>query len=309
MFTKAFERGRNGWALGREAFALMKEHPKLIVFPVLSGIAFVALLAAIAFGAILKPEMFGLTVSSSTMARGARAGMRANVTVANLLPYVWGLGLYLTLTFVATFFNVALCSTVLHKHLTGRVSLRDGFSGAISRLPYILAWSLFAATIGLLLAMLKKVMEDYLSWFGWLFGTLLETAWAATVYFVAPVLAVERIGPIAALKESAGLLKARWRETAGAEFSTAWALWPLHLFGFVSVLGLLWCTAHIGGAGTFMGVAVFGALSALYMLASTTLHSIMSGIVKSNMYIYAKTGEVPAGSDAQVYARAFGPAA
>ncbi len=300
MFDKTIQRGANGMALGREAFALMKQHPKLVVFPLLSAVTFIALLVAIATGAFLKPQLFGIMVE--TNANGW------NTTGAgSLLPLAWGFGLYLTLAFVATFFNVALCATVLSRELTGEISLRAGFLGAMRRLPYIFAWSAFAATIGILLAMLKNVLDEYLSWVGWIFGSLLETAWAATIYFVAPVLAVERVGPITALKQSASLLKARWGETAGAEFSTFWALWPLHLAGLVSMIGLgvsLFMLNNSGGGSPATAIT-FGALTALYMIVSITLQSIMSGILKSHMYLYAKTGVVPVGSDPQVYARAF----
>lgn len=303
MFAKAIERGTNGWALGREAFQLMKQHPKLIVFPLLAGITFLALLAAIATGAFLKPEMFGIAVTVETTANGGSYTASAG---GSWLPLVWGFGLYLTLAFIGTFFNVALCSTILSRHLTGRISLLDGFVGALRRLPYILAWSAFAATIGVALAVIKGILDEYLSWVGWIFGSLLETAWATTIYFVAPVLAVERVGPITALKQSATLLKSRWGEAAGAEFSNTWALWPLHVAGIVSFIGLFASIFFLGKSSALpASLVIFGALCAIYVLASITLHSIMSGILKSHMYLYAKTGEVPAGSDPQIYARAF----
>ena len=43
-----------------------------------------------------------------------------------------------------------------------------------------------------------------------------------------------------------------------------------------------------------------------YLLVAVVLHSIMSGVIKSHLYLYATTGETPVGSDPAVYARAFG---
>jgi Family of unknown function (DUF6159) len=298
MFAHTLQRASNGWALGREAVAVMKQHPKLAVFPILSGLSFTALLVGIATGAFLRPELFGISVE-----HGANGGFSAHGSEFSLL---WGLGLYLILVFVSTFFNTALCGTILARQLTGRVSLRDGFMAALRRLPQILSWSLFAATIGIGLAMLKDWLGKYLSWFGWIFGSLFETAWAATIYFVAPVLAVEGVGPFTAIKRSAGLLKSRWGETAGAEFSTIWALWPLHLVGLLSFLGLTFSGFFTRGGALVGAMLISMIMFVLYLVVSVVLHSIMSGVIKSHLYLYAKTGDVPVGSDPALYARAFG---
>lgn len=293
MFAKIGNRIVNGWALGREAFGLMKRHPKLVVFPLFSGLSFIALLTCIVTGAFFRPELFGIMIT-----RGENGSFSASGSPAT---WLWGLGLYFVLAFIGTFFNTALCGTILARQLTGRVSLRDGFAAAVRRLPQILAWTLFAATVGIILAWVKEWLDKYLSWFGWIFGSLLETAWAATVYFVAPVLVVEGVGPIIAIKRSASLLKSRWGETAGAEFSTTWALWPLHLIGLVSLIGMFAFGVLSAGAMLMFTLVFF-----TYLLVSVVLHSIMSGVIKSHLYIYAKTGEIPVGGDPRVYERAFG---
>ena len=298
MFAKTGSRIVNGWALGREAFALMKQHPKLVVFPILSGLSFLGILAGIVTGAFLRPDLFGIDVT-----HGSNGSFSASGTYVSL---IWGFGLYFVLAFIGTFFNTALCGTILARHLTGRVSLLDGLAAAFRRLPQILAWTFVAATVGIILAQVKEWLDKYLSWFGWIFGSLLETAWAATVYFVAPILAVEGVGPITALKRSASLLKSRWGETAGAEFSTTWALWPLHLFGLVSLLGMLFTGSFATGATLAGSMLAFSVAFALYLLVAVVLHSIMSGVIKSHLYLYATTGETPVGSDPAVYARAFG---
>ena len=289
MFAKLGNSISNGWALGNEAFALMKQHPKLLVFPLMSGLAFITLVGLILAGAFYNPAVLGF-------------GKTMDWTTALALSF----GMYLLLAFIATFFNTALCGTVLSRHMTGEVSLRHGFAAAIRRLPQILAWSIFAATIGVILAQLTRILEEYLSWFGTILGALLQTGWAATIYFVAPVLAVEGVGPITALKRSGSLLRARWGETAGAEFSTTWALWPLHLFGLIVIAALFATGFFSRGATVTTPVLVLGGLFMLYLLTSITLHSIMSGILKSHLYLYAKTGTVPRGGDPAVYARAFG---
>src|SRR5262245_11597450 len=47
MGLTMFERLRRGLAMAGASWSVLKQHPKLVVFPVLSGVAFVALVAAI----------------------------------------------------------------------------------------------------------------------------------------------------------------------------------------------------------------------------------------------------------------------
>jgi hypothetical protein len=290
---------QTGWALGRQAFNLLKEHPKLVIFPLLSGLSFALLIAAIVTGAILKPTLFGINIVE-------RGGHGRGGFEASLLSYAWGFTIYLTLAFLSTFFNTALCATVISHHTDGRVSLRAGFAGAWSRLPQILAWSVFAATVGLALAKIKQLLDEYFSWFGWIFGTLLETSWAAASFFVAPIIVVEGTGPIASITLSVTVLKERWGEAAGARFSTMAVLWPLHLAAALAFLGMFLPWYAPRNAAAF-GVAIgSGVIFLCYFPIVIVLNAIMSGVVKSQLFIYAATGEAPRGCDPETYTRAFG---
>jgi Family of unknown function (DUF6159) len=215
---------------------------------------------------------------------------------------------YVSLWFVATFMNTALAGTVFNYQSTGQVSLSAGFSKATSRLPQILAWALFAATIGILLKLLTNVLENYLSWFGSLIGYMFEAGFALATFFIAPVLAVEGVGPLTAIKRSGQIIKARWGQSVGAEFSLFWVLWPLHLIGLTLLLafaGRVWGFKAVG-SGDLISLA-FGSAFIAYLVLVFVLQGVMSSIVTTRLYVYATSGQTPRGSNASTYSSAFIP--
>jgi Family of unknown function (DUF6159) len=291
MFANVFNRVVNGWAIGREALTLLGQHPKLLVFPALSGVAFVGILA------IIVAPLFGLALMPKALLRS----LTLSADAAFWLTAAWVFAGYTALWFITTFFNTALCATVLAYHVTGRVSLREGFSIALGRLPQILAWAAFAATVGVLLSMLSRALENALGLLGRVFGVVFEAAWAVAVFFVAPVLAVEGVGPLAVLSRSTEIIYGQWGKVVGAQLSVTWALWPLHLVG----IGLFWALRETRGAApTDLGSALALAFVA-YVLIAQVLHGLISGIARSNLYLYAATGDLPRGADAVVYAAMF----
>src|SRR5260370_40633873 len=80
-------------------------------------------------------------------------------------------------------------------------------------LPQILGWALVATTVGIVLNAIESFLKDKLGFLGSLIGGLFELGWATVTYFVGPVLVTERVGPIAAVRRSAAILRAQWGES------------------------------------------------------------------------------------------------
>lgn len=295
MFKGFSDRFSNGQALGREAFAVMREQPKLLVFPA------IAMLAAILL-------MIGILLRSFWLLPLVRHGNQFLFDYEQPFPWLGlsalAIGGYFALAFIVIFFNSALCGSVLMRHETGKLSLRFGLSMAMRNLPAILGWTLFATTIGAALSVMTSVLDEKFGFIGDLVGSLFEAAWAAMIYFAGPILVAEGLGPLALIKRSGTMLKERWGQTTGGEFSCTWAIWPLHLVGLLLIL----TAGGMAYTGVPMSGAVFASLASaiiIYAVLAGTLHSVMSGILKSHMYAYALTGQVPPGGDAQAYAKAF----
>src|SRR5581483_11173043 len=110
-----------------------------------------------------------------------------------------------------------------------------GFRAAMARLPQIFAWALVSATVGVLL----KVIENAHERVGAIIADLLGLAWSIMTFFVVPVLVVERVGPVDAVKRSISLLRETWGEAlvgrAGLGFILFLLALPLILVAIVGV--------------------------------------------------------------------------
>ena len=79
---------------------------------------------------------------------------------------------------------------------------------AAGRLPQILGWTLVAATVGVLLNVLQNTLRHRLGFLGAMLGGFIGFGWTLAAFFVVPVVVVDGLGPIAAVKRSAEILNA-----------------------------------------------------------------------------------------------------
>ena len=86
--------------------------------------------------------------------------------------------------------------------------MRDGIDVALKNFGPILGYAVIASTVGVIL----KSINDRSKGFGRFITSLIGTAWNVATYLVVPILAVEGIGPIEAVKRSVELLKRTWGE-------------------------------------------------------------------------------------------------
>ncbi|HTG44423.1 MAG TPA: DUF6159 family protein, partial [Verrucomicrobiae bacterium] len=118
--------------------------------------------------------------------------------------------LYLLCMFLATFFNVAFFHQIMSALRGGTVSVREGLKFAVSKLPSIILWSLFAGVIGLII----KTLEERVGLLGRIVLRLIGTAWSVASVFAVPVLILDPTkNPIEILKKSALTLKKTWGES------------------------------------------------------------------------------------------------
>ncbi len=275
-----FTRMRNGWALGMASLQLLSENKKLVVFPLLSSIA--ALLVVASFVAPIVGTTTGRTIFL-TEDPNAQAGQMVVMFL-----------LYFCCYFVMLFFNAALVGVTM-MHLDGRpYKLSDGLRIAWDRLSLILMWAVIAASIGFAL----KMVEQRSALVGKIIALVLGSAWTAMTYFVVPVLIVERAPAHKAIGRSFALVRQTWGEGLVAN-------WANGIFvGLGVVVGLVVMFAAmatgdpvISGLGLVLGMSWMG----LMVLVSMTLDSITNAV----LYVYARTGQSPDGFDNQLLEMAF----
>jgi hypothetical protein len=202
--------------MGIASLKLIKKNKQLVLFPIISGIFLVLVVAS--FLGILYSS-FGLEFDN----------LARNSSVAD---YATAFLFYLICYFIIVFFNVGLvhCTRI---YLKGeKPSFSDGVKFSMTRLPVIFGWAMLSATVGLIL----KAIQENSGALGGIIASIVGVVWSIATFFVVPVLAYENVGPFAALKRSSQVMKEKWGESIGASFS----------FGVLTLLGVLLIALPIG---------------------------------------------------------------
>ena len=189
----------NGWQIALNSFTVLKENRQLILFPILSGISMILVISSFVVALVASGRWDADTIKEYG-------------TVTNYLIVFF---YYVINYFIIVFFNTALVHCT-HLYFMGEeVTIRKGLQFSLSRIGVIFSWAVFAATVGTAL----RLLQDNLGSVGKIITGLIGIVWSVTTFFVVPVIAYENLGPIAAFKRSASLMKEKWGESLGATFS------------------------------------------------------------------------------------------
>jgi uncharacterized protein DUF6159 len=256
-----------GWQLTKISLGVLRRDKELLLFPLISGLALVGLLAIFIGGMFV------------TVGFGAAFGGDATWLFAGLMVVY-----YILSFFIAFYFNAAIIGAATIRLNGGNPTLSDGLRIASENIGRIFLWALFAATV----AMILRAVQQRLGILGKIIIGLVGVAWSLATYFVVPVLVYEKLGPWAAVKRSAHLFKTTWGETLVGGFSMGAIFVLLGLAGILApLLGFL-----IGGVvGLLVGVVVL----VVYWIALGLVASAASSILIAALYRYATTGQVAEG--------------
>ncbi len=243
---RIFDRLSNGWKFGMTSLQIIKENKSLLLFPVMSTVALIFVTLSFAGGAFAA---MGLEVDNilDNVAGG-------NEWVIYTVVFVY----YLVNYFVIVFFNMGLihCARLIFDGKKPTVT--DGLHYSTSRLNAILSWALLAATVGVVL----QILEDKLGKVGQLVVSLVGIAWSIATFFAVPIIAYEDVTPIEAVKRSGAMMREKWGEAVGANFS----------FGAFFILGYLIIIA--GGIFLLTIQPVVGIVT--MVLAALLLHTVIA---------------------------------
>lgn len=243
----------NGWTIASNSFKVLKENRQLILFPILSGISMIVIVASF-FTAVLGFNGWNID------------NVQENSRVAG---YAILFAFYIVNYFVIVFFNMALihCTSLYFKG--EEVTVRKGIDFSMSRIGSIFAWAVFAGIVGGIL----KIIQENVGSLGKIITGLIGVVWSIATFFVVPVIAYENLSPIAAFKRSASLMKEKWGERIGAGFS-------FFLINLVSVAAIGIVALVIGSVNMIAGVFV-GVLGVLLLM---TIMSAVKTIFISSIY-------------------------
>jgi Family of unknown function (DUF6159) len=269
-----------GWALAKKSWAVLKSDRSLLLFPIVSAAcAFVA-------GAILFAPGVALYASDDQEAWLIGFGILA----------VYGL------TFIGIFFATALAGAAV-KALQGEdTSLGDGIAVARGRIGQIALWALVQTTVGLILNLIQSALREN-PLVGAIVSGLLNFAWQVLTFFVIPIIAIEGLGPVDAIKRSAAVLRERWGEGLVGTVSIGGVIGLLAILPAI-LLGVAGGVVLQNSAAA--GIAMI-AVAAAVLLVAMLVVSTLTAIFRVALYLYATEGKTVGGFEAAELEHAFAP--
>lgn len=209
-----FDRLSNGWKISITSLKVLRANKQLIIFPILSGISLLLIL-----GSFFTIVLAGAGWNMDQVQESDR----------NAVGYLFLFLYYLVNYFVVVFFNMALIHCT-HLYFKGEeVSVEAGIRFSMSRIGAIFGWSVFAATIGMIL----RLLSENFGTVGKIIIGLIGVVWSIATFFVVPVIAYENVGPIDAFKRSADMMRQKWGRKNWRRFQF-WIDLPRWLFD-------IWC--------------------------------------------------------------------
>ncbi|MBX7159080.1 MAG: hypothetical protein K1X95_02210 [Acidimicrobiia bacterium] len=260
------------WKLMKQSWAVLRGDKELMVFPIVSAIASLVVVAS-----------FMVPVVLAVMSTNRGAAVQTGSTDVPLWVYPVMFVFYVVLAIVTIYCNSALMGAAMVRLRGGDPTLADGFGYANRHLPQILGWALISATVGMVL----RSIQQRSGLVGRLVVGLIGAAWQFVTYFVVPVLIFEDAGPVQAVKRSALIVRQRWGEQIAGTVGIGFVSGLLSLIG----VGLI---AGGAAAGVATRSAVLGAglvvLGVVYLVALTIVTQAMQGIYNTALYRFATEG-------------------
>lgn len=277
MFGRSFE-------LFKACWQVLKADKELIWFPIISSVAMLVVTILFLLPASTLLGLFGAASGSDTS---------SGSVLGYIIVFLWFLVAY----FVSLYFNVALIGAALIRLDGGDPSLGDGIRIANSRLGKIAQYAALSAFVSLVLQQIK----ERAGFLGGLISFLGEAAWNVISFLVLPILIVQDISVLDAVKRSTAMLKKTWGEQLVVSGGMGFIFFLLSLALLIVGGVLIFVLAQISSALAILGVILL--VLALVVLGAVS--GALGGIYKALLYRYAETGEVGLNMDSSLLAGAF----
>lgn len=228
-----FQRIRQGWELTKKAWGVVRSHPGLAKLPLTGGILALVVAVVLAVPGII------LVSSDSDATR-----LTGYVLIA--------VGSYLA-SFIVIYYNVILAAAA-NDALEGREpDIAAAKRVARNRIPVIAGWALVSAIVSVLLS----VLRDRGGLPGRIAASFGAAIWGIVTFLVVPVLALEGVGPITAIKRSGTLLRRRWGQQVTGNLVIGGISGIATVLGvIIAAIGVYLITVGSAGAGVLGGVLI-----------------------------------------------------
>ena len=325
----------------KASWEVLKSHRSLLLLPIISSIVTLVVIASFTVPVVtalsLDPELrnevsaemtadLASENQSSTASTPATTADPAKTASATRTPkdpdaakggglsdfwkatgILYLLFFYISTSFVVIFFNAALIAAA-DEHFQGRpTGLRIGLGLALRRVPLILAWSIVAGTIGMIL----RLLSERAGLIGKIVLALVGMAWSIASYFALPAVVLEGVGPIKAIRSSVQTLRSTWGETLmlAVGFGVIGIVISVLAFGLMIGGVVVFAFGLSVGSGVGISIDALGGILFLAGIVILILWSIVSGtlrgITQVALYRFATADLVPDGFEREDLEAAF----
>ena len=255
--------------MGGESWRVLRGNSGLAAFPLIGALVILV--------AVLPPAAVGCLLID-----------RADTVPGALLL---ALAVYLA-SFVTAFFGVALAASADQALRGEPASLGHGIGVARTRLGAIAGWALVNATVSLILRALEQRSE-----LAAIAAALVGGAWAVLTLLVLPLVALEGLGPVAAVKRSSSLFKAHWGDQFRGLVSVGIRVLPFTLGSILLIAAGGYLLTQEGADGRVAGVVLTG-FGAVALAISAWIGSTLRQVFAVVLYRFALDGTVVGGFSA-----------
>lgn len=269
----------NTWKIMKTSMVVLRQDKELLWFPVMSFIG-VAIIVGITAAILASLGTFERLDTA-----GGESELKAGDVIVGVLALVAAL-------FVVNYFNAALMGAARHRLRGGDPNLGTGFAAVNKHLVAVFGWSVVSAIVLLLLYYARAKSNSFIAR---IFISIAGAAWAYATFFVLPVLIVEGIGPIEAIKRSSGYIRKTWGEQLVSNFG----------FGILRMIAVI--PAVILAAILFPLSPVAGIIAVVPVLAlGLAVVNGLEGIFKMALYQQVVEGTTPQFFERETLVGAYG---
>jgi hypothetical protein len=261
---------KRSYYLFRGSLHVLNLDRELLLFPLISG-----LLTLVVMATFILPILFALTVLNE-------ANPMDGITEG--VGYVILFFFYLVTYAITYYFNTAVVSCAIYRMKGGDPDVKGGFRAATARFKEILGWALVSATVGLAL----KFFQDRAGVVGKFVIGLIGITWSVATYLVIPVIVMDRVGPLDALKESGRLVKKTWGEQVSGNIGFGF-------FFFLILLPVFFIMPMFVVFESQLAIIIGITVIVIYITLISLVQSTLTAIFQAALYLYAKEDFVPEG--------------
>jgi len=270
----------NTWNITKTSAVVLRKDKELLVFPILAGVGVLIIVGIVA----------GIFAAIGTWERLDTAGEEAELQAGDIIVGVLGL---VAALFVVNYFNAALMGAARHRLKGGDPNLGTGFAAVNKHIGAVFGWAVISAIILVILTYVRGKTDSFL---GRILIDIIGAVWAYMTFFVVPILIVEGVGPIEAIKRSKNYFSRTWGEQLVSNFG----------FGLIRMLALL---PAIAAAAILAPISPVAAIIVVVPLAAIGLAVVnaLEGIFKMALYEQVAEQVQPQFFDAEVLRSAYMP--